>query len=142
MDANPSYSITKQIQNKKQEDQYDYVLYKKIFSQDNTQETIKMDSNPSYESIQSSNTAVYDTTKPAVNDVTIQPNPSYSSVCKEAATIYDKDGYVEANPQSAQREDSHKVTGSAIKEEEPVYDDIDDTGGVKLEENPSYNNII
>ena len=159
MNANPSYGygIPKQLQNIKQ-NQYDYVLHKKIFGQDNTQDTIKMDSNPSYGSTQNSSTVVYDTTGPAGNDVAIQPNPSYSSVCKEAVTIYGKDGYFEAKSYSTQREDYHKVIGSAIKEEELVYDVATDhtdrvkinpnpsydavSGGVKLEENPSYNKVI
>ena len=125
MDANPSYGYgtTKQAKNRKQ-DQYDYVLHKNISGQDNTRNTIKIDSNPSYGRNQNSKTLKYDTTEPAVNDVAIQPNSSNSSVCKEATTIYDKDGYVEANSHSAQREDNYKVTGSAINEEEPVYDDI------------------
>ena len=159
MNTSPSYGygIPKQMQNRKQ-DQYDYVLHKNISGQDNTQDIIKMDSNPSYGSTQNSNTVIYDTTEPAVNDVAIQPNPSYSSVCKEAATIYDKDVYVEANSCSTQRADYHNLTGSATKEKESMYDvATDDTdnvkitpnpsydavsGGIKLEENPSYNKII
>ena len=159
MNTNPSYGygIPKQMQNRKQ-DQYDCVLHKKIPGQDNTQDIIKMDSNPSYESMQNSSTVVYDTTKPAVNDITIQPNSSNSSVYKEAATIYDKDGYVETNSYSAQTTDYLKVIGSTTKEEESVYDiATDDTdnvktnpnpsydsvsGGVKMEDNPSYNKVI
>ena len=117
-----------------------------------------MDSNPSYESMQNSSTVMYDTTEPAVNDITIKPNSSNSSVCKEAVTIYDKDGYVEANSYGAQTADYLKVIGSTTKEEESVYDaSTDDTdnvkinpnpsydavsGGVKLEDNPSYNKVI
>ena len=133
--ANPSYDngLTKQLQNRKEENQYHYVLHKNISGQDNTQNTIKMDSNPSYESTQSSNIVVFDTSKQTVNDAAIQPNPSYISVCKEAATVYDKNCYNEANSYSSLREDYHKGAGSAIKEEEELV--YDDTIGVKLEEN-------
>ena len=71
MNINPSYSITKQ--NKNQEDQYDNVFHNKISLKDDAQDTIKMDSNPSYGRAQGYN--AYDVTEPEY--ATIQPNPSY-----------------------------------------------------------------
>ena len=138
MNTNPSYSITEQ--NRKQEDQYDYVLHNKISLKDNVQDTIKMDTNPSYGGVQGCN--AYDVTEPEY-DAAIQPNPSYSSISKETTKMSedeDEDGYVETNPQSTQRAGYLNVTGSTTKEEESVYDnDTDDTGNVKI--NPSYDSL-
>ena len=153
MNTNPSYSITKQ--NRRKEDQYDYVLHDKLSFLDNTQDTIKMESNPSYGRVQGCN--AYD----AGCDVAIQLNPSYNSISKETNVIYeqeDEDGYVETiNSLTMQKADYHEVTGCTTKEEKLVYDaatdDTDDvkidpnpsydavSGGVKLEDNPSYNKI-
>ena len=152
MNTNPSYSVTKL--NEREEDQYDYVLHDKIPSLDNTQDTIKMETNPSYGGVQGCN---------AFNpgyDVAIQSNPSYSSILKETMMTHkqeDENGYVETNSPNMQKAAYHKVTGSTTKEEESVYDvATDDTdnvkinhnpsydlvsGGVKLEDNPSYNKI-
>ena len=105
MNTNPSYSITKQ--NTKQEDQYDYVLHSKISLKDDVQDTIKMDSNPSYGRVQGCN--AYDVTEPEY-DAAIQPNPSYSSISKETTKMSedeDQGGYVETNSQSIQRADSY-----------------------------------
>ena len=151
MNTNPSYSIMKQ--NRKQEDQYDYVLHNKISLKDDVQDTIKMETNPSYGRVQGCN--AYDVTEPEY-DAAIQPNPSYSSITKMSEDE-DKDGYVETNSLNTQRAGYLKVIGSTTKEEESVYDnDTDDTdnvkinlnpsydslsGGVKLEDNPSYNKI-
>ena len=121
MNTNPSYSITKQ--NRRQEDEYDYVLHDKISFQNNVQDTIKMESNPSYGRIQGCN--AYD----AGYDVAIQSNPSYCSISKETTMIYeqeDEDGYVETNSLSMQKADYQMV--STIKEGESVYDvPTDDT---------------
>ena len=155
MNTNPSYSIMKQ--NREQEDQYDYVLHNKVSLKDNVQDTIKMDTNPSYGRVQGCN--AYDVTEPEY-DAAIQPNPSYSSISKETTKMSedeDEDGYVDTNSQSTQRAGYLKVTGSTTKEEESVYDnDTDDacnvkinlnpsydslSGGVKLQDNPSYNKI-
>ena len=73
LSTNPSYDITRQ--NKNQHNEPNYVLYNK-----NTVETIKMDSNPSYGTVQSGN--IYDANQPAY-DAAIQPNPSYSSIPKK-----------------------------------------------------------
>ena len=154
MNTNPSYNITNQ--NRKQ-DQYDYVLHNKISHKDDVQDTINMDSNPSYGRVQGCN--AYDVTEPEY-DTTIQPNPSYTSISKETTKMSedeDQGGYVETNSQSTQRVGYLKVIGSTTKEEESIYDnDTDDTGnvednanpsydlvsgGVKLEDNPSYNEI-
>ena len=136
MNTNPSYSIPEQ--SRKQEVQYDYVLHDKIFLKDDVQDTviIKMGSNPSSGRVQA-----HDVTE-LEHDVIIQPNPSYSSISEETTKMSEdenKDGHVETNSQSTQREDYLKVIGSTTKEEESVSDnDSDETGSVKIDPNPSY----
>ena len=155
MTTNPSYGIAKQ--SRKQEDQYDYVLHDEI-SLKGDQDTMKMDSNPSYGRVQGCN--VCDVTEPEY-DAAIQPNPSYSSTLKEPTKMFedeDQNGYAETNSQSTQRAGYLKVIGSTTKKEESIYDNDTDnvgsveinpnpsydsvSGGVKLEDNPSYNKII
>ena len=114
-----------------------------------------MESNPSYGRVQGCN---------AFNpgyDVTIQSNPSYNSISKETNVMYEQEdeaSYLEMiNSLSMQKADYLKVIGSTTEEEESVYDvatdDIDNvkinpnpsydsvSGGVKLEDNRSYNKI-
>ena len=155
MSTNPSYRIAKQ--NRKQENQYDYVLHNKISCKDD-QDTVKMDSNPSYGRARGCNAC--DVIEPEY-DATIKSNPSYSSTSKETIKVFedeDQDGCVETNSQSTQRAGYLKVIGSTTKEEESFYDNDTDnvgnveinpnpsydsvSGGVKLEDNPSYNKII
>ena len=98
MSTNPSYNITKQ--NRMQEDQYDYVLRDKLSPQDDTQDSIKMDANPSYGRVQGCNTAAYD----AECDVTIQQNPSYGTNLNDSTKMFEdegQDGYVETSTQRA-----------------------------------------
>ena len=157
MSTNPSYSIAKQ--STKQEDQYDYVLHDNVALQDDLQGTIKMDSNPSYGRVQSCNT--FDKTEPE-HDAAIQPNSSYSSFSKGTIKIsqyQDQDGYIETNSQSTQIAGNYlKLIGSTTKKQESIYDNRNDdaekvetnpnpsydsvSGGVKLEDNPSYNKIM
>ena len=155
MNTNPSYSIAKL--SRKQENQYDYVLYDNVAFQDDPQGTINMDSNPSYGRVQSCNAC--DVTEPE-HDAAIQPNPSYSCFSKETTKMsddQDQDGYVETNSQSTQIVGNLKLIGSTTKEQESIYDNRNDdadkvetnpnpsydsvSGGVKLEDNPSYNKI-
>ena len=152
MSDNPSYSTV--TQNRKQEDQYDYVLHHKFSLLDNTKDAIKMDSNPSFGRVQSCNTVGYDATDPDY-DVTIQTNPSYNAILKETTKDEDQHGYVETNSNSIQ---AAGYLQSMTKEDESVYDvatdDIDNVNidpnpsydsvsrGIKLEDNPSYNKII
>ena len=140
MNTNPSYNITEQ--SRKQEDQYEYVLHNKISLTDDVQDTIKMDSNPSYGRVQGCN--AYNVTEPEY-DATIQPNPSYSFISKETTKMSedeDKDGYVETT-QSTQRADYLKLIGSTTKEEESVYDnDTNDTGNVEIDANPLYDSVL
>ena len=152
MNTNPSYSITNQ--NGREEDQYDYALQDKLSFLDNTQDTTKMESNPSYGRVQGCNTFDVEC------NVDIQSNPSYNSISKETNMMYeqeDGDGYAETNSLSMHKADYHKVIGPTNKEEELVHDvSTDDTdnvkinpnpsydavsGGIKLEDNPSYNKI-
>ena len=140
MNTNPSYSITKQ--NRKQEGQCDYVSHDKKSLQEDVQDTIMMDTNPSYGRVQGCNAR--DVTEPEY-DAAIQPNPSYSSISRETTKMSedeDQDGYVETNPQGTQRAGYLKVIGFITKEEESVYDnDTDDTGNVKTNLNPSYDSV-
>ena len=117
------------------------------------QDNIKMESTSSYTKVECSNYAYH-----AIEVAPIQPNPSYSSISKETTSIHDQDSNVETNLLSThERAVYHKVTGSTTKEEELVYDVANDdtdkvtinpnptydlaSGGVKLEDNPSYNKI-
>ena len=114
-----------------------------------------MDSNPSYGRVQG-----YDKTETEY-DAVIQQNPSYSSISKDKLKISedeDEDGYVDCNSQGTQRAYYLKIIGPTNREKESVYDndtdDIDNvkvnpnssydsvSGGVKLEDNPSYSKII
>ena len=122
MSDNPSYSII--TQNKKQEDQYDYVAHNKFSLQDNTQDTIKMDSNPSYgvQGCSTSTGPVYD------HDVNLQTNPSYNSlkVSTQIPEGEDENGYVETNPQSMRGAGYLNVITSTAKERELDYDVVTD----------------
>ena len=153
MTTNPSYNIAKQ--NIEQgDDHYDNVLQKKVSLHE--EDTVKVDSNPSYEGY---NTADYDVIEPD-HDVTIQTNPSYNCVLKNTKTMSEDEyqvSYVETDLHSTQATGYLKVIGSSTKEGESVYDvatdDIDNVNidhnpsydsvsrGVKLEDNPSYNKI-
>ena len=136
MTTNPSYSITEQ--SRKQEDQYDYVLQDEI-SLKGDQDTIKMDSNPSYGRVQGCNACDLTETE---YDVAIQSNPSYSFNSKETTKMSEDQDYVETNLQSTQRADYLEITGSTTKEEESVYDnDTDNTGNVHINPNPSYDSV-
>jgi len=142
MSTNPSYNSTKQ--NRKQEDQYDYVFHNKLFRHHNTQDTaIKMDSNPSYGMVQD-----YDATD--LDCVQLNP-PKLQEITKISE---DQHGYIETG---IQRVDYLKLIGSTTKEEDaayniatvdinnvkinpnPSYDTVSD--GVKLQDNPSYSKI-
>ena len=159
MTADPSYDINKE--NIKQEYQsYDNVIPDKfVHLQDNKQDTIKLDTNPSYGRIRECETSFYDSVNAArpEHDVAIELNPSYSSNLTK--TSDDHDGYVKSD-----QDYSHSAKGADIvyleqvgpntKEESPaVAADIVNvtidpnptcesmSGGVKLEDNPSYNKI-
>ena len=139
MNTNPSYNITKQ--NKKQEDQYDYVLQNKFFLQDDPQDTIKMVSNPSYGRVQGC--SAYNGTGPE-NDATIQPNLSCNSISKETTKMSkdedeDEDGYVETTTQSTQRTDYLEIIGSTTKEDRLTYNfSTDDMENAKIDPNLTY----
>ena len=102
MNNNPSYNII--TQNRKQEDQYDYAVHNKSHVQDNTKDTMKIDSNPSYGRVQGVNTVG---TKP-VYDVDLETNPCYN-LCIQMTEDEDENGYVETNPPSIQGANYLKV---------------------------------
>ena len=155
MTSNPSYDINKEI--KKQDYQmYDYATPEKsVYLQDNKQDTIKLEANPSYGRIQECEVSFYDSVNAAVgseNDVAIQLNPSYCSNLKK--TSDDHDGYVKGDQDylhSAKGTDYLEIIGPDTKGESPaVATDIVNvaidpnpsyesmSGGVKLQDNPSY----
>ena len=151
MNTNPSYESNKQEQN--QEDQYDYVAQDYL---DVRQDTIKVDTNLSYETVQCTNSdvaiqenpsyrtiqSIHDTTKPEY-DVTIQANPSYCSNLQDT-----KKALEDENKDVYNTKEANNV--KMFKEEKAVYNEIDDIninpnpsyasmlGGIKLEDNPSY----
>ena len=137
MSTNPSYSITKQDREKV--DEFDYGLQSETSLEYDIQDTIKMDSNPSYGRVQG-----YDKTETEY-DAVIQQNPSYSSISKDKLKISedeDQDGYVDCNSQSTQRAYYLKITGPTNREKESVYDnDTDDINNVKVNLNPSYDSV-
>ena len=156
MTTNPSYDIHNQ--NRKEEIQYDYIENDKIFHclpQDDREDTIKWDINPSYEKVQETKITFY------INDCTTQcecnvTNPPYNSHPREISE--DQDGYVKTDQyHSHSREVANylEITVSITNDESsavctadiddvntnpnPSYDSVPD--GVKLEDNPSYNKI-
>lgn len=154
MITNPSYD--------KEETQYDYIKHDKIFQclpQDNKENTIKCDMNPSYGEFQESEKTFHgcnDTTQPEYNVTIHAINPSYEFNSKEISE--DQDGYVEADQyHSHSREVANylEIIAPTTKDESsavctgdidnldtnpnPSYDSV--PGGVKLEDNPSYNTI-
>ena len=126
MTVNPSY-VTKD--SKKQEDQYDYILNNKFALQDEMQDTLMIDFDPTSERTQSSNAAIsYVITEPG-HDLTIQSNPLYSSSLMETMRTpgdgdedEDEDGYVKTNSLNTQTTGYLKIIGPVVKIEESVYE--------------------
>ena len=151
MNTNPPYEINKQEQT--QEDEYNYVVQDCL---DNKQDTIKMDTDPSYKAIWCANDDIpiqenpsygpvqgtHDKTESECN-VAIQANPSYCSNLQNTKKALEDESKSACSPQET---DHVKV----VKEEKAVYDEIDDVnitpnpsydsvlGSIKLEDNPSY----
>ena len=134
------YSSIKQ--SRTYEDQYDYVSHDNISLQNYAQNTIKVDTNPSYGRVQGCIT--YDIPE-SEYDAAIQPNPLCSSISKETIQLSefeDQDGYVETNSLSMQKADYLKIIGPSTKEEESIYDnDTDETDNIKVNPNPSYDSV-
>ena len=123
-----------------------------FFLQNDTQDTVKMEPNPSYGRVLGCNAYVVTELE---YDVAIQPNPSYSSVSKEPTRMSEN---VETNSHSTQNADYFEIIGSTTKTREltcnlttgnkddvttnhnPCYNSV--SGSVKLEDNPSYNKTI
>ena len=147
-------------QNKKQQNQCDDDLQNKFFHLNNLQDTIKMDSNPSYGQVQCSDTVTDDATEqPHYNNyATIQTNSSYNFISDSVPKDKDQNGYIETNSFNALEMDYLEVIAKVNTKEEqslckpatngtnnveidpnPSYDLI--SGGVILEDNPSYNEV-
>ena len=128
-----------------------------VYLQDNKQDTKKLDTNPSYGRIQECETSFYDSVNAArpEHDVAIELNPSYNSNLMK--TSDDHDGYIKDYSHSAKGADIVylEIVGPNTKEESPAvlaanivnvtidpnpsYESM--SGGVKLEDNPSYSKI-
>ena len=144
-------------ENRKEEAQYDYIKCDKILQRlpQDEEDTIKWDPNPSYGKVGETETTFYGSDNAGCN-VTIQINPSYNSNSREISE--DQDGYVKADQYHSQsREVANylEITVPTTNDESlavstgdidnvntnpnPSYDSV--PGGVKLEDNPSYNKI-
>ena len=140
-----SLSLNITEENRKQQNQCDDNLQNKFSYLDNSQDNIKMDSNPSYGPVQSCNTVTDGAnTHPNCNvTVTIQTNPSYNSISKKVSKDEDQSGYVEAQANffNTDKMDYLKltVTGNVKTNPNQSYDLV--SGGVILEDNPSYNKV-
>ena len=75
MDTNPSYNIT----NQNQEHQYDYIYHKEYSSQENTQDIIKMESDPAYGGIQDCNKE-YSPQENAQDIIKMECDPAYGGI--------------------------------------------------------------
>ena len=130
MTSNPSYDIIK-----KQEHQYNNPTHTEVPQCSFKQDTIKLDTNPSYGEIQECETLFYDYVNPPLRDVIIQPNPSYSSNSRKISE--DQNGYVktdEYRSQSAEETDHLKLIG-------PEKGDGNGVDNVKINPNPSYESV-
>ena len=145
MTSNPSYDIIKQTI--KDEIVYDHELFK------------SSNANPSYGVIQEYNRSSNNSDNAAqlrCNDA-IQPNPSYSANSQSSRGVYeDQDGYVKTDLNDAKGAHYLEIFAPTTQEENPTVNDAAATdvvsmtnpsynlmsGGVILEDNPSYNKII
>ena len=154
MTNNPSYDTNKQ--NIKQKYlTYGYATPNEFF--DLQQDTVKLDINPSYGRIQN-HEAIFNDSKNVTepdHDVPIELNPSYSSRLRKTSEDHDK--YVEIDldhSHSAEGASYIEVTGPTTKEKNQVaaVDTVNVTidpnpsygvmtGGIKPQNNPSYNEI-
>ena len=154
MTSNPSYDIKKG--NKKQEYQtYDYVTPDELVHfPNNKQDTVKLDTNLSYGRIQEHETSFYDSVTRPEHDVAIQLNPSYTNnLTKTSDNVSDE--YVKSDQDYSHSARETEVAyleligaeGLAVAADSanvtinpnPSYESI--SGGVKLEDNPSYNKL-
>jgi len=146
MSSNPSYDIAR-----KQECQnYDYAMHDKLFQDSyyaDKQDTVELDTNPSYGKVQDSDILVYDsynTTQPECG-VDTQPNPSYSSNLKPSRKITnDQYDYVktdQCHSNDAEETDYLKIIEPTTKEEEAAYDTATDDDNVKINPNPCYDTV-
>ena len=146
MTSNPSYDIIKHTI--KDEIVYDHELFK------------SSKANPSYGVIQEynrlGNNSDNAATRSGCNDA-IQPNPSYNANSQSSREIYeDQDGYVKTDLNDAKGAHYLEIFAPTTQEENPTVNDAAATdavsmtnpsynlmsGGVILEDNPSYNKII
>ena len=154
MTTNPAYDVTKP---KKNLDQCDYAKHIELPFQDDKYGTIKMDSNSSYGTTKDFDTVAYDSATQPMSDVVIQPNPSYGTGLRPSSHMCeDQYSYVavksnQLHSHKAERAadyldlmestitNNHSYDDSIGNNPNPSYDTV--PGGIKLEDNPSYNKI-
>ena len=124
MEVNPSYELLKQDRESHENYQYDHAVHS---FQNDKQDNTKMESNPSYGTVQEYNSRADEHDY----DVAIQPNPSYSSNVQPTAKISEEEYYVINDQHHSHDEDTSylKLIGSTTD----VAND-----NVKIEPNPSY----
>ena len=144
MTSNPSYDIIKQTT--KEEIVYDCELFKSL------------ETNPSYEMIHEYNRLCHNSdnaVQSRCNDAT-QPNPFCSGTSKSSKAMYeDLDGYVKTDLTSTRGTHYLEIMAPTTQEENPTVNGVATndivsitnpsynmmSGGVILEDNPSYNKI-
>ena len=151
MTSNPSYDINNKENIKQEYQSYDYVTPDKFFHlQDNK---LKLDTNLSYGRIQECEASFYDSVNAArqEHDVAIEPNPcnlmkisgyvksdqDYSHSTKGADIVY-----LEIVGPNTKEESPAVLAANIVNvtiDPNPSYESM--SGGVKLEDNPSYNKI-
>lgn len=150
MTANPAYDITKP---KKKIDQCDYAKHIELPFQDDKYGTIKMDSNPSYETTKDFDTVGYDSVTQPSSDVVIQPNPSYGTDLKSSSHVCEEQySYVVVKSNQLHSEEEadyldlmeyttkdHSYDDSIGNNPNPSFNTV--PGDIKLEDNPSYDKM-
>ena len=154
MTSNPSYTTNKQTE--KQEYQYDCVTCSEDFRSLSQEDTIKLDANPSYGKVEENETLFYDYANAPLPrcDIVMQLNPSYSKSSEPARNLpEDQDGYVKTNQCYSRDIEGTDYLELIDQEEKLLYGSTDGnnkvkinsnesvSGGIKLEDDPSYSKI-
>ena len=136
MNTNPSYNITEQ----NQEHQYDYVFHKEYSLQENTQDVVKMESDPAYGGIQDRN--------PTLNNLPEFQYNDDAAIHKECSLQENTQDVVkmESNPAYGGTQDLNPVLNNlpefrynddaAIHKEYSLQENTQDV--IKMESDPAY----
>ena len=153
MASNPAYDVTKQSIKEEFYCDYEYSF------QDYTQDTIKLDTNPSYGVVPEYNRLGNNSDNAVQSQCSDanQPYPSYRGNSKSSREIYDnQDGCINTDLNGTKGSDYVEILGPTTQEENPTISDVAATnvvsvtnpsynfmsGGIILEDNPSYDKII